>query len=130
MAPYRRLTATAARHRRCLAAAMSVAVLGLAAGPATAGEAGIDALLGAGLAEDGLAGIRGGEAHSIIDGNLAINDSHQAATITGNGIFAPTTSGAITGNAIQSNRGLTISTFNSGNFNAFQTTVQYNISLQ
>ncbi|SOD99505.1 hypothetical protein [Caenispirillum bisanense] len=119
------------RLRSVVTACTAGAWLAASAGTVAAAEVTIDDLMGPGVIESGLADIRGGAAaEPIVDGDLAINDSRQGATITDNAILAPTRSGAITGNSIAGNRGLTISNFNSGNFNAFQTTVQYNISLQ
>lgn len=124
MPGYRRLRSVV------LAAAAGAWLVGVAA-PAAADDETVDALMGTGVTDSGLAGIRGGAAaDALIEGDLAVNDSRQSAAVTGNAILAPTRSGAITGNGIEGNRGLTISNFNSGNFNAFQTTVQYNISLQ
>lgn len=119
------------RLRGVVTATAAGAWLAASAVPAAAAEVTVDDLMGPGVIESGLADIRGGAATDpVVEGDLAINDSRQDATITDNAILAPTRSGTITGNAITGNRGLTISNFNSGNFNAFQTTVQYNISLQ
>lgn len=113
---------------RALAFVTILAPLG--AGPALAGSDEAAALFGgAPLVErEILAAERAAEGVTIT-GDVGVNLADQRGTITGNAITAPTTNGALSSNRISENRGLTISNFNTGNFNTFQTSVQYNIFL-
>lgn len=114
------------------ARALALSVLLLPAVPlgALADGADASALFGGapGVETDVLAEARGAENVSIT-GDVGINMANQRGTIAGNAITAPTTNGALSGNTISGNRGLAISNFNTGNFNTFQTSVQYNIFL-
>lgn len=84
-----------------------------------------DALVGAAELGD----VRGGQGVAI-DGDVGLNRSSQTSTINGNAITAPTQSGLVADNAITNNRGITISNFNSGNFNVFSTNVQMNVQMR
>ncbi|EKV32823.1 hypothetical protein C882_1661 [Caenispirillum salinarum AK4] len=119
---------------RTAVAARVLALAGLLAAPASAPAladgAQASALFGgAPLVEaDTLATARGTQ-NTTITGDVGVNLSDQRGTIAGNAITAPTVNGALGGNSVSDNRGLTISNFNTGNFNTFQTSVQYNIFL-
>ncbi|WP_404379802.1 hypothetical protein [Caenispirillum salinarum] len=119
---------------RTAVAARVLALAGLLAAPASAPALAdgtqASALFGdAPLVETETLATARGTQNTTITGDVGINLSDQRGTIAGNAIAAPTVNGALGGNSVSDNRGLTISNFNTGNFNTFQTSVQYNIFL-